>query len=291
MISQPGAPPSATMTAPCPCCDSHDWNPRWPGFVICRRCGVMTVEQNFDLATLRQHYGRNYFQGDEYLDYEGDRAIHEKTLLQHLRLVRRFVPTGEGLLEIGAAYGYYLELARAYYPGSVGVELSIAAAEAGIARGLDIRIGDLLELEFDRDFAAVCLWDTIEHLSRPREVIQQAADLLKPGGHLFLTTGDFGAWLPRLQGLKWRQIHPPTHLFYFTRPSLDCLCQRSGLHVVEFGTVNVYRRLRSSLEALAKLHTSTLSGQLSKAALKLLPASLLNCGFSLNLGDTLYLVA
>src|ERR1017187_4573722 len=124
MISQPGAPPSATMTATCPCCDSHDWNPRWPGFVICRRCGVMTVGRNFDLATLRQHYGRNYFQGDEYLDYEGDRAVHEKTLLQHLRLVRRFVPTGEVLLEVGAAYGYYLELARAYYPGSVGVELS-----------------------------------------------------------------------------------------------------------------------------------------------------------------------
>jgi hypothetical protein len=63
------------------------------------------------------------------------------------------------------------------------------------------------------------------------------------------------------------------------------------MQVVEFGTVNVYRRLRSSLEALVKFHASTLSGQLSKAAFKLLPAPLLDCGFSLNLGDTLYLVA
>ncbi|HTS17801.1 MAG TPA: class I SAM-dependent methyltransferase [Verrucomicrobiae bacterium] len=251
----------------------------------------MMFEQQVDLATLRPHYGTDYFQGHEYLDYQGDRAIHEKTLLRHLRLVKRFVPRGEGLLEMGAAYGFFLELAQSYYPDSVGVELSADAAKSAVARGLDVRTGDLLELDFDRSFAAVCLWDTIEHLPHPYETVHRAVGLLKPGGYMFLTTGDFGAWLPRLQGLRWRQIHPPTHLFYFTRRSLDRLCLRCGLVVLEFGTVSVFRRLRSSLRSLDQFHANTLPGRLAKAALRILPGRLLDCGFPLNLGDTMFLVA
>ena len=30
---------------PCPCCGHSDWLPRWKGFVVCRRCGLMTVNR------------------------------------------------------------------------------------------------------------------------------------------------------------------------------------------------------------------------------------------------------
>lgn len=251
----------------------------------------MTVEQTFDLAALKRHYGADYFQGGEYVDYVGDRRVHEKTLRGHLRLVRRYVPAGSRILEIGCAHGFFLELIREVYPDSVGVDVSAAAVADAASRGCDVRAGDLMETQFDERFDAVCLWDTIEHLSRPHEVLRRAVELLGPGGHLFLTTGDFGAWLPAWQGLKWRQIHPPTHLFYFTRPSLRSLCHRLGLDVVRFGTVTVYRRLGSALMALERFRGGSAGGRLAAMTRRMIPSGILDLGIPLNLGDTLWLVA
>jgi SAM-dependent methyltransferase len=285
MEKAPSPPPA------CPCCKGGAWTHRWPGFVICRDCGLMTVEQAVSVEELRQWYGPAYFQGREYIDYLADKAAHQKTLAQHLRQVRRDVPAGRRILEIGCAYGFFLELIAKDYPGSVGLDVSRAAVAHARQRDLDAREGDLLDIQWSERFDAVCMWDTIEHLTRPADVLRRACDLLNPGGHVFVTTGDFGSWLARVQGLKWRQIHPPTHLFYFTRPALRALCQRLGLEVIEFSTVRVYRRIGSALHALARFHAKSLSGRCAAVLLKWLPACLLGWCVPLNLGDTVCLVA
>jgi SAM-dependent methyltransferase len=251
----------------------------------------MTVEQNFAAEELKQLYREDYFQGREYIDYLADKSAIQKTLARHLRLVQRFVPAGGRILEIGCAHGFFLELIEQIYPASVGVDISAAGVAHARARGLDAVVGDVLTTNLTGRFDAVCLWDTIEHLPKPFETLRRARDLLQPSGHFFLSTGDFGAWLPRLQGLRWRQIHPPTHLFYFTRPALRALCQRVGLEAISFSTVCVHRRLRSALQALARFHSESASGGLAGALLRWLPARLLDWDVPLNLGDTLALVA
>src|SRR5262249_42806510 len=160
------------------------------GFIICRQCGLMTVEQTFSAAELENLYKEEYFHGREYMDYEADKAAQQKTLSRHLALVRQFVPSGGRLLEIGCAYGYFLELIAQFYPHSVGVDVAAAAVAGARAQGLDARAGEVLEMSFEEPFEGVCLWDTIEHLPRPFEVMRRASELLKPGGHLFLSTGD-----------------------------------------------------------------------------------------------------
>lgn len=39
--------------------------------------------------------------------------------------------------------------------------------------------------------------------------------------------------LARIQGKHWRQIHPPTHLSYFSWKSLALLLKQAGFSVVE----------------------------------------------------------
>jgi SAM-dependent methyltransferase len=146
-------------------------------------------------------------------------------------------------------------------------------------------------MDLNERFDAVCFWDTIEHLPQPAETLERAAQVLRPGGYLFATTGDFGSLLARLQGLRWRQIHPPTHLFYFTRRSLRALCDRLGLSEVSFHTVTVHRRLGSALEALAQFHRRTFSGRLASVVSRLIPPRILDWSIPLNLGDTLFLAA
>ena len=91
--------------------------------------------------------------------------------------------------------------------------------------------------------------------------------------------------------LRWRQIHPPTHLFYFTRPSLSAMCRKLGFDVVSFATVTVNLRLRSALLNLHRIRPQTLAGRLAQRACRALPRFLLEACFPFNLGDTVLLVA
>lgn len=283
--------PSTAHAPPCPCCDGTLWKPRWDGFIVCEHCGLMTVAGDFSPEELGRFYQEDYFHGSEYIDYLADKPAHLRTLRRHLQVVRRHQPPGGRLLEIGCAYGFFLELIRDEYPGSVGVDVFAAGVAQARRKGLDAREGDLLGLPLDGPFDGVCLWDTVEHLPRPRQVLARACELLRPGGHLILTTGDFGACLARWQGRTWRQIHPPTHLFYFTRKSFRELCPRLGLELAGFSTVTVYRRAGSALRALSAFHKRSFTGRMAALALRVAPRAFLDWDFPLNLGDTLCLAA
>ena len=279
------------MTKTCPCCEALQWKTPWTGFAICQSCGLMVAEGEFTVADLEKEYGADYFHGREYVDYVADAPVQRKLLASHLRRMARYVTPGARVLEIGCAYGYFLELLEPQYPRPVGVDLSTAAVAASRERGLDARQGDLSQVELDGPFDAVCLWDTIEHLATPADVVRAAADLLAPGGHLFITTGDFGSWLARAQGLRWRQIHPPTHLFYFTRLSLTRLCERFGLRVLALETVAVHRRLSSSLRGWEHRYAGTRSARVAEWLRHVLPPAVRDFDFPLNLGDTVFVAA
>lgn len=275
----------------CRCCGGDDWQRRWQAFIVCRGCGLMTIDQTYTADQLRSLYTRNYFHGNEYADYVEDKPVIEKTLRGHLALVKQYVPSKKPILEVGCAYGYFLDLLKEDYPESEGIDISEDAVFDARSRGLRARTGDLLTTSFDRQFAAACLWDTIEHVPNPDEVFGRLSEVLVRGGHMFLTTGDFGALLSRVQGRRWRQIHPPTHLFYFTRQALQRLCLRTGFEPVRFGTVTVHRRIGSALRTLHKFRSATLVGRCAGLAERVLPKALREWGVPLNLGDCLYLVA
>ena len=56
-----------------------------------------------------------------------------------------------------------------------------------------------------------------------------------------MTTGDLDSWVARTRGSKWRQIHPPTHLHYFSGKTLSRLLCRYGFEIQYLGTEGVYR--------------------------------------------------
>ena len=217
----------------------------------CRECRLVfaDLEAYPDTAAL---YAESYFKGDEYADYAADRDVLQRNFRRHVELVAGYRPSGR-LFEIGCAYGFFLDLARRRWDVA-GIDASPAAARhAREVLGLDVRAGDFLASPpADGSVDVVCLWDTIEHLRRPDLYVQQAARSLRPGGILCLTTGDVLSLNARLRGRRWRLIHPPTHLYYFSRPSLDRLFRRFGLSLVHLSYFGYHRRIGSMLHQIAR---------------------------------------
>jgi SAM-dependent methyltransferase len=201
-------------------------------------------------------YGRDYFFGEEYANYVEDRHVLEKNFAARLETLRRFLtPSHRRLFEIGAAYGFFLNLAREIIPGVSGIDVSPDAVHfANRQFGLAVTRGDFLDAELGGEpIDVLCLWDTIEHLAAPRRYLEKAAAHMRPGSLVAITTGDIASANARRQQARWRLIHPPTHVHYFTRQSLTTLLERCGFRVLHVEYCGAYRSIGGMLQNLVGL--------------------------------------
>jgi 2-polyprenyl-3-methyl-5-hydroxy-6-metoxy-1,4-benzoquinol methylase len=221
-----------------------------PGLLKCDRCGFVSANLTLTDEEIAALYDRSYFHGDEYLDYVAEEESLRLNFNGRLRTLKQVVPDlGErDIFEIGCAYGFFLDEARHFAKSVAGIDISQDAIAYGRSRfGLDIQQGDYLNRELGRKYGAIAMWDTVEHLKRPDLFIAKVKDDLQPGGVLALTTGDIGSANARLRGQKWRMIHPPTHLHYFSASTMKMLLDRHGFDVVHLSHPGISRNLRSIL--------------------------------------------
>jgi len=274
---------------PCLVCGGAYIQSTLPGLLACGTCSFITANLSLSYEELRGLYGREYFAGQEYMDYVAERALIQRHFKTRLDRLLGYVsdPGSRRLFEIGSAYGFFLEVARDHFRSVEGIDISADAADyARDVLHLPVSTGDFLKHEIAAPVDVVCLWDTIEHLRDPHLYAEKAARHLSPGGVLALTTGDIGSWLARCRGAKWRQIHPPTHLHYFSKRTLGRLLERYGFTVRYSGYDGMYRSV--DMMAYILLNIKQSRPGLYRALKK---AGMLNWNLYLNLYDIVYVIA
>jgi 2-polyprenyl-3-methyl-5-hydroxy-6-metoxy-1,4-benzoquinol methylase len=212
-------------------------------FLQCTGCGHISVQLDISDAELVEVHDSHFFSDRAYVDYIKDRQVLQKNFSRFIITLRQYCPAGL-LLEVGCAYGFFLELARQHWHVQ-GVDINEEATTfARKQLGLDVTCGDLLDLPIGGEtHDIVTMWDTIEHLRYPAAYVSKISTILKPGGILALTTGDVGSLVARVRGRRWRLHYPPLHLHYFSRRTLAQLLGRFGLEIVEYRAVGFYRSL------------------------------------------------
>ena len=207
---------------------------------------------------LLANFGPGYFAGAAvpggYDDYAADEPLHRRNARRRLESVaksRRGQPPG-AMLDIGCAYGYALDHARAQGWSVVGVEPSPAAADTARALGLPV-FGDIgaAVAEHPEGFDLVSICQVLSHVHDPAALLASAVETLKPGGLLFIETWRRDALIARMAGRHWHVISPPTVVWLETSASIRWLLERSGLDVVGWtrGRKSVSLGLTASLIA------------------------------------------
>jgi 2-polyprenyl-3-methyl-5-hydroxy-6-metoxy-1,4-benzoquinol methylase len=206
----------------------------------CMDCGhVVIYPFSFDTKII---YGGDYFwgadKGSGYVDYDQDKEPMRPVFKKYLRLISQKLTRARGtLLDVGAATGFFMVMARDVGFVAYGVEISEYAAGVGRARGLDIKTGVLSEYPPGKMFDVVTLWDVLEHFPEPKKEIIRAYDLLNSGGILAINTPDSGSLYARLLGRRWHLLVPPEHINYFTRKSVRLLLEKQGFEVLVITTI------------------------------------------------------
>lgn len=198
----------------------------------CEECGLgRTDASGFDPNA---YYTEDYFSGghtDGYADYRAAEPTLRREFAQVVRFIRQYRPAGR-LLEIGCAYGFFLQEAKRYFEVQ-GIEIAADAAAYARGNGLDVRQGlaNVAALTPLGQFDVIVLLDVIEHLPDPAATMRLIAEHLTPGGILVMTTGDFASPVARMTGARWRLMTPPQHLWFFTPESMRRLARTEHLAV------------------------------------------------------------
>jgi 2-polyprenyl-3-methyl-5-hydroxy-6-metoxy-1,4-benzoquinol methylase len=285
----------------CICCGARRWAVIYDGIVGCGACGYQRISQELTLADLESIYGHAFFSGDKYHDYAADKAILQRNFEVRLRSVLRLCQTrGNGparhldLLEVGAAYGFFLELAKPHFRSARGIDIAREATAAAREAGLDVTTGDLLDAHLEPEsFDVIAMWDTIEHLNRPELYCARVLELLRPGGLFVATTGDVSSLLARVQRRKWRLYDPPVHVHYFSRRSLGMLLFNLGFGVVAFESCAFTHSVEQIVHGLG-MYTGRQDGALGRLCRWLyprLPASVGAVSLPLDVGDIFMIAA
>jgi SAM-dependent methyltransferase len=284
------SPTAEHVSTACLVCDATlRPHPALPGLLLCPACAFVTADVQLSDEQLRDLYGADYFHGEEYADYVAEGDELRVNFRRRLDTLLALQPEQERhrLYEVGAAYGFFLDEARKAYDDVAGIDITEDGPRyAREVLGLDVASGDYLATELEEQVDALCLWDTIEHLGKPRQFLEKAARDVRPGGLVTVTTGDLGSRNARFRGKRWRMIHPPTHLHYFSRATLTQLLDRCGFDVVHVSTAGNVRSVRGILYGVLVLRSGKqgLYDRLSR-----LPG--LDRSVSLDLRDIMYVVA
>ncbi|MGI8839015.1 MAG: methyltransferase domain-containing protein [Pyrinomonadaceae bacterium] len=227
------------QTPACAICDQNHFTHHLVcnGFKIvrCRNDGLMFVSPR--PASLEAFYDERYYTGRMPGVYENyDQHAITQSLSdwdERLKYLEDMLGKPGRLLDVGCATGEFLKLARSRSWEVSGLEFSEwAVSKARSAHSLSVMQGGLPDSRIPNStYDVVTLWDCIEHLPEPREVLLDVRRILKPGGKLMLSTGVLPHEDPGMIS-KW--YYPPWHLYYFSENTIRRLLADCGFTVVSY---------------------------------------------------------
>jgi SAM-dependent methyltransferase len=185
--------------------------------------------------------------GSQGASYAESLDVRRRQYELRITRLRRALPHGARLLEVGASSGLFLALAREAGFAVTGLEPSNEARKmARSLHGLTLLATTIDEAEFGPDsFDAVVSSHVFEHLLDPLGAASKAGSWLSPGGlHVIEVPNQWvtlGAHLRRAGVIRTRPRQPSFtsihHPVFFSRRTLRILALKSGLRPVEIRDV------------------------------------------------------
>ena len=205
----------------------------------CRACGF---SQPSALPALPRYFDRMYDQrwSDDWIVTEHEARYKDRIFADILATLRRRLPRGRTLIDIGAHAGRFLRLAREQGWSGEGLELNPkTAAYAAKMSGSPVHQGSIHGFTPQGCYDAVTLTDVLEHIPEPLSVLTRARSFLCPGGCVAIKVPNGDA--QRIKETLRPMLRPSyrasvadnlVHVNHFSAPSLRRALEAAGFHDV-----------------------------------------------------------
>jgi SAM-dependent methyltransferase len=198
--------------------------------VRCNRCGLCFTNPRPDLVSIKRFYPA---------DYHSYRAKPNGTneRIRKTDPIRKLLPIqgSARMLDFGCGAGDFLRRMHALGWNVTGLDM----AEPAVARirdqyGLPAQVGTLPSPLWEAAcFEAITMWQSLEHVHQPLDVLHEAYRLLTAGGRLLVAAPNFDSFASRWFGASWYGLDLPRHITHFTPQTLRMMLRRAGFERVE----------------------------------------------------------
>lgn len=213
--------------------------------VTCSHCALVRSDPVADEELLAGLYAASRF------DYGDEVASIEATYGRALSALEVGSSCRDALLEIGCGNGFFLKHAqrrgwrhvRGVEPSADAVERAPPELDGSIVQ--DVMRAGLFPAE---SFDAVCLFQVLDHISDPLELLEECFAVLRPGGQILAFNHNVDAWSARALGER-SPIVDIEHTYLYSPETMRRLFFKAGfVEARVHGVRNTY-----SLAYLAQL--------------------------------------
>jgi SAM-dependent methyltransferase len=221
----------------------------WFGVVQCQECGLCFTNPRPDRNSIAQFYP-----SEGYSPHQLPRQKQRRP-----RWLERWRPADKGpqtlawrgqgrLLDFGCGGGSFLQRMGGLGWQVTGLDMSATTVcRVRAELGLRVLVGSLPHPELEpENFDVITMWQSLEHVHQPREVLQEAFRLLTPGGKLLVAVPNIDSLAYRWFGPDWFGLDLPRHLTHFTPMTLSLMLERAGFRLGSLRMVRHTKWLRSS---------------------------------------------
>jgi 2-polyprenyl-3-methyl-5-hydroxy-6-metoxy-1,4-benzoquinol methylase len=197
----------------------------------CKKCGMISVNPHLTKEGLELYYDGYYEERlNEGILFEQRWKVYEIDR----KWITKFIDQGK-VLDVGCSGGQFLSTFNSKKWDRYGVEIEKTAAEYAKRKyGIPVTVGNLVDISFRKKFDLVMMRGVIEHFSDPISTLKKCAEIIKPGGYLFITATPAGnSFAFYIYREKWRMFTPPGHLHFFTVDLLSRVLKRYGLSLLD----------------------------------------------------------
>lgn len=278
------------VSSVCSICNNTHIKLEYVGILKCQKCGHVFSDLYLKDKEFFKIYNKDYFFGGEYHNYLADKKILQKNFKSRLKILQTFIkPTRhKHLLEIGSAYGFFLDIAKDKFITLQGIDITKdGTLYAREELKLNVINNSFLKTDFgNKKYDVVCMWDTVEHLEQPHLYFEKLSNHMAAGALIAITTGDIGSLNARIRKDKWRLIRTPTHIHFFSKKTMTRMLNKYGFDVIYNHYCGFYR----SIDFIA-YRMLVLKNRWPWIYNFLHSNKVTNINFYLNLYDVMYVIA
>jgi SAM-dependent methyltransferase len=213
-------------------------------FVTCKKCGTLFTNPRPTVEQINQFYAKSdsgkFFTEHFFMPFA--EARREKIFQPRVkRIIKMFPQYSKGRIgDIGAGHGIFLEELQKKWSEAdlIAIEPSqdmIKICNEKKLHTINKMFEDIEIMEEER-FDLLCSFELFEHLCGPKTFLEKCNSVLKPNGHLFMTTLSGKGFDIQILWKHHKNVNPPVHLNFFNPGSVQILLERCGFSIVEITT-------------------------------------------------------
>jgi 2-polyprenyl-3-methyl-5-hydroxy-6-metoxy-1,4-benzoquinol methylase len=226
--------------------------------LTCKACNLVTLYPLPEKVELARYYQKGDYFASPYFKVDDEKigTAHFRHFRKVVELLKTTFGVRAHVLEVGPGRGIFLRMLLDAGLWAEALEFSPpAASQLSQSLPCSVLSGELEEQPFPAStFSAVTAFDVIEHCLNPKQWLESARKVLKPGGLLALSTVNIDNLLDRMGKLfyhtgfrrPFERLYPPYHLYYFTPMTLRRYLEETGFSILSIEQENYDVRKASS---------------------------------------------